>query len=100
MEILSNKLKMRGKNTQFVNNTPQIINCNAILSKNIATLVLNRQNINVDEDDGNSGDVNNNNKLFLPNNSLKISTKTYRDLNIKLLNCLVPFILISRILSA
>jgi hypothetical protein len=72
MEILSNKLKMRDKNTQFVNNNPQIINRNAIPSKNIATLVLNRQNINVDEDDGNSGDINNNNnyyyQLFLPNN--------------------------------
>ena len=56
-EILSNKLKMRDKNTQFVNNTPQIINRNAFPSKNIATLVLNRQNINVDEDDGNSGDI-------------------------------------------
>jgi hypothetical protein len=116
MEILSNKLKMRDKNTQFVNNTLQIINHNAIPSNNIATLVLNRENINVDEDDGNSGDINNNNnnnnnyyyyyyyyhhhQLFLPNNSLKISNKTYGDLNIKLLNCLVPYILISSILSA
>jgi len=79
MEILSNKLKMRDKNIQFVNNTPQIINCNAVPSKNIATLVLNRQNINVDEVDGNSGDINNNNnynyKLYLPNNSLKIFHK-------------------------
>jgi len=55
MESLSNKLKIRGKNTQFVNNTPQIINCNAFPSKNIVTLELNRQNIIVDEDDGNNG---------------------------------------------
>jgi hypothetical protein len=42
MESLSNKLKMRGKNTQFVNNTPQITNCNAVPSKNIVTLELHR----------------------------------------------------------
>jgi hypothetical protein len=91
MKILSNKLKMRDKNTQFVNNTPQIINRNAVPSNNIATLVLNRQNVNVYKDDGNSSDINNNNnnnnyQLFLPNNSLTISTKTYGDLNIKLLD--------------
>ena len=50
MEILSNKLKMRDKITQFVNNecvnnTPQIINSNAIPSKNSATLASDRQNI-------------------------------------------------------
>jgi hypothetical protein len=44
MEILSNKLKMRDMSTQFVNNewvnnTPKIINSNAVLSKNNAPLV-------------------------------------------------------------
>jgi len=37
-----------------------IINSNALPSKNNTTLVSNRQNINVDED-GHSGDINNNN---------------------------------------
>jgi len=47
MEIFNNKLKMRDKNTQFinnewVNNSPQIINSNAIPSKNNASLVSDR----------------------------------------------------------
>jgi hypothetical protein len=47
MEILSKKLNMRDMNTQFVNNewvnnTPEIISSNAILSKNNATLVSDR----------------------------------------------------------
>jgi hypothetical protein len=65
MEIFSNKLRMRDKSTQFVNNewvnsTPEIINSNAIPSKNNTTLVSNRQNINVDDEDCSSGDINNN----------------------------------------
>jgi len=110
MEILSNKVKMRDKNTQFVNNecvnnSPQIINSITFPSKNNETLVSSRQNNNVGKDSGNSGDINNNNnnnnkKLFLPHNSLKVFHQTYWDLNIKLINCLVQYILISRILSA
>ena len=47
MEIFGNKLKMRDKNTQYVNNewvnnTPQIINSIAIRSKNSASLVSDR----------------------------------------------------------
>ena len=86
---------MRDKNTQFVNNIPPIINRNAVPSKNIATLVLNRQNINVDEDDCNSGNNNNNNnnnssssssnnnnnyQIFLQNNSLNIFHQNIRGL--------------------
>ena len=90
MEILSNKLKMRDMNTQFinndcVNNTPQIINSNEIPSKNNATLASDGENINAGEDNCNGGDININNyyyyninnyyyyKLFLPHNSLKAS---------------------------
>jgi len=62
-------------NNECLNNTPIIINSNTISSKKNATLVPNRQNINVDEKDGNSSDINNKNnnhsKLFLPHNSLK-----------------------------
>jgi hypothetical protein len=67
---------MSDKSTQFVNNewvnsTPKIINSDAVSSKNNTTLVSNRQNINVDEEDGYSGDINNSNnnnnsELFLP----------------------------------
>jgi 5-formaminoimidazole-4-carboxamide-1-beta-D-ribofuranosyl 5'-monophosphate synthetase len=63
-------------NNEFLNNTSLIINSNTIPSKNNATLVPNRQNINVDEKDDNSGHINNKNnnhsKLFLPHYSLKV----------------------------
>jgi hypothetical protein len=80
LEILTNKLMMRDKNKQFVNNEcvnsiPLIINSNTISSKNDATLIPNRQNIYADDDD-NSSDIknmnNNHSKLFLPHNSLKV----------------------------
>jgi hypothetical protein len=72
---------MRDEKKQFVNNdclnnTQLIINSNTIPSKNNATLVPDRQNINVDEKDDNSSDINNKNnnhsKLLLPHNSLKV----------------------------
>ena len=66
MEILSNKVKMRDKNIQFVNNecvnnSPQIINSITVPSNNNETLVSSTQNNNVGEDNGNSDDINNNN---------------------------------------
>jgi hypothetical protein len=72
---------MRDKKKQFVNNeclnnTPLIINSNTVPSKNNATLLPNRKNINVDEKDDNSSDINNKNnnqyKLILPHNSQKV----------------------------
>jgi hypothetical protein len=68
--------KKRFVNNECLNNTPLIINSNTVPLKNNATLVPNRQNINVEEKDNNSSDINNTNnnhsKLFLPHNSLKV----------------------------
>jgi len=112
MEIFGNKVRMRDKSTQFVNNewvnnTTKITNSNAIPSKNSTTLVSNRQNINVVHEDGHSGDINNNNNNNNNNNlnyfyhilHEKFSTKTCKDLNIKQMNCLIPYILIFCVLS-
>ena len=90
MKILSNKVQLGDKNTQFVNNecvnnTPQITNSITVPSNNNETLVSNRQNNNVGDDNGNSDDINNNNnnnnnnKLFLSHNALKVSHQTYWD---------------------
>ena len=84
-------------NNECLNNTPLIIYSNTIPSKKNATLVPNRQDINVDEKDDNNSDINNKNnnhsKLFLTHNSLKVyhqNTPGHKQKTNELLSSLHP----------